>query len=131
MNLLRVTAVAAAAASLAFAGCGSDGDAGSSAQGGEAGDSAAPRRVTVKIASYKFVPETVRVRAGGSVTWENEDDVTHDAQTDAGGKGAFDTQALTLGDTKRVTIDRPGRYAFYCSYHRFMEGTVEVVPDGR
>lgn len=130
MNLLPVT-VAAAAASLAFAGCGSDGDAGSSAQGGEGRDSAAPRRVTVKIASYKFVPETVRVRAGGSVTWENEDDVTHDAQTDAGGKGAFDTQALTLGDTKRVTLDKPGRYVFYCSYHRFMEGTVEVVPDGR
>lgn len=116
------------AALLVVAGCGG-GDGEGSSSGGD--EPAAPRQATVKIASFKYVPETVRVQAGGSISFENEDEATHDAETVPDAPGKFDTQALELGDAKRVTLDEPGTYAYFCSYHRFMEGTVEVVPDGR
>lgn len=122
-----LAALVIAAFVLVAAGCGGD-DGGS---GSSSADEAAPRQATVKIASYKYLPETVRVRAGGSIAWENEDDATHDAETVPDAPGAFDTQALKVGDSKRVTLDEPGTYSYFCSYHRFMEGTVEVVPDGR
>ena len=122
----HLAAATIAALALVAAGCGGD-DQGSSG----AGESAAPGQATLKIASYKYVPETVRVRAGGSIAFENEDDATHDAETVPDAPSAFDTQALKLGDAKRVTLGEPGTYSYFCSYHRFMEGTVEVVPDGR
>jgi plastocyanin len=118
-------ALALAAVGATSAGCGGGEDPSA------AGEPAAPRQVTVKIASFKYLPETVRVRAGGSIAWENEDDTTHDAETVPDAPAKFDTQALDSGDTKRVTLEEPGTYAYFCSYHRFMEGTVEVVPDGR
>lgn len=130
MSLSRLTLAALAAATLAMAGCGGD-DGGSSGGGGEGAAEPAAGQATIKIASYKYLPETARVRAGGTINFENEDDVTHDAETESRGPGAFDTQALEVGDAKRVTLDEPGTYAYFCSYHRFMEGTVEVVPDGR
>lgn len=131
MSLSRLTVAALAAAALTVAGCGGDGG-GSSGGGGDAAGETAAGQVTVKIASYKYLPETVRVRAGGTIAWENEDDAdTHDAESVPDAPGDFDTQAIEFGERKRVTLDEPGTYAYFCSYHRFMEGTVEVVPDGR
>lgn len=116
-----------AGASLGGAGCGGSEGGGSAGDGGRT----ASAKQTVQIASYKYLPETVEVQAGGSITWKNEDDALHNAQTDDGGMGAFDTKDLDLGDSKRLTFEEPGTYSYYCIYHRFMEGTVEVVPSDR
>ncbi len=117
-----------AGVSLGAAGCGGS-DGGTGSEGGGAGTASAKQ--TVQIASYKYLPETVEVQARGSITWKNEDDALHNAQTDDGGTGAFDTKDLDLGDSKRLTFEEPGTYSYYCIYHRFMEGTVEVVPSER
>ena len=64
------------------------------------------------------------MNAGGTVRWTNSDKAPHTAQT--GGEG-FDTGRLGLGEVKEVTIEEPGTYSYYCVFHRFMTGTVEVV----
>ena len=85
------------------------------------------RAAKVTIADFKYDPETIRVKAGGTVTWSNTDQAKHNAQTDDGAAGEFDTKDLEKGDSKKVTFDEAGEFAYYCIYHRFMEAKVEVV----
>ena len=108
---------------LPLAGCGDDdsGDGGSSVGG------SAESAVTVNIASFKFLADPIKVKAGGEVTWVNQDKAPHTAETDEGARGAFDTGRLDLGDKKAVKFDQAGKFSYYCIYHRFMTGTVEVV----
>ena len=68
----------------------------------------------------------MKVKAGGTVTFANADKAKHTAQTDSDAAGAFNTGDLLQGDSKAVTFDEPGTYAYYCIYHRFMTATVEV-----
>ena len=80
------------------------------------------------ISSFKFKPATVTVKRGGRVTFANRDEAPHTAQTDLSpGAAGFDTRRLEKRDERTVKLDRTGRFSYFCVYHRFMEGTVEVV----
>ena len=108
---------------LPLAGCGDD----DSGDGGSSGGDSAKSAVTVNIASFKFLPDPIKVKAGGEVTWVNQDKAPHTAETEKGVKGAFNTGRLDLGDKEAVKFDQAGKFSYYCIYHRFMTGTVEVV----
>lgn len=121
--LVVLVAVAAVAGGVA-AGCGGDDDdpatpAAAMAQGG-AGGASTDR---VAIADFAFDPETVTVDAGTKLTWTNDDEAPHTATAD---DGSFDTGTLKLDDTGAVALDQPGTYTYYCRFHPFMKGTVEV-----
>ena len=77
----------------------------------------------VAIAGFAFDPETVTVDAGTKLTWTNDDEAPHTATAD---NGSFDTGTLKLDDTGAVALDQPGTYTYYCRFHPFMKGTVEV-----
>ena len=114
---------------LAAGGCGGDDEssAGSSATDPQAAEGeSAEAKGKVDIEDFKFVPKTVKVKAGGTVTFANADQAKHNAQTENEADGAFNTGDLLRGDSKSVSFDKPGTYAYYCVYHRFMTGTVEV-----
>ncbi len=103
----------------ALAGCGGGDDG--------ADDAPAPKRgVADQIASFAFVPEDIVVKTGGSVTWTNRDKAPHTAETDPGTRGAFDTGRLDRGESKAIRFRTAGKFRFYCVYHRFMVGTVDV-----
>jgi plastocyanin len=133
--LSRTLAVALGVAALAVAGCGGDEEpAAAPSSAGSTGEAAAPsaggpakKAAKVGIADFKYDPEAIRVKAGGTVTWDNSDSAKHNAQTDAGAKGEFNTGDLEKGDSKKVTFKEPGEFTYYCIYHRFMEAKVEVV----
>ncbi len=108
---------------LPLAGCGDD----DSGDGGSSGGGSAKPAVTVNIASFKFLPDPIKVKAGGEVNWVNQDKAPHTAETEKGATGAFNTGRLDLGDKKAVKLDQAGKFSYYCIYHRFMTGTVEVV----
>jgi plastocyanin len=91
-------------------------------------EASAKRAATVNIESFKFGPRTVTVRTGGTVTFVNRDKAPHTAQTELNAKAAeFDTERLGKGARRTVELRNPGRFAYFCAYHRFMEGTVKVV----
>ena len=46
--------------------------------------------------------------------------------TATGDDEAFDTGDLDLDEQGEVTFDEPGSYPYYCRFHAFMRGTVEV-----
>ena len=103
------------------AGCG--GDEAPAQAGGRARATA-----TVKIEEFDFKPAAVTIRKGGSVTFRNGDKAPHTAQTDlTPSRSEFDTERLDLGEERTVKLDRPGRFSYFCAFHRFMEGTVKVV----
>lgn len=78
--------------------------------------------VKVDITNFKYKPETITVKAGSKVTWVNNDVAPHTATAD----DAFDTGNLEKGDSKAVTLSKPGSYSYVCEFHAFMTGTVVV-----
>jgi plastocyanin len=83
---------------------------------------AAPMAVTVEIQDFAFMASDVRVAAGGTVTWVNQDSQQHTAT----GEGTFDTGAIPPGESVTVTFDEAGSFPYVCSFHPFMTGTVTV-----
>jgi len=130
--------LATLALSQAFAaGCGDDSkDSGGS--GGQDAKPAAPATTAtaaapggapvadakVKIASFKYVPDAITLKAGGKVTWTNQDQAPHTAT--AKPASVFDTDTLNLGQSKTVTIEKPGTYEYFCVFHAFMVGKIVV-----
>ena len=113
---------------LAMSGCGGGDGEQSAAGGGASAAPAARSAVTVDISSFKFMPDPIKIKAGGTVTFVNRDKAPHTAQTELNPKTAeFDTDRLEKGDKKAVKLKDAGRFEYFCAYHRFMEGAVEVV----
>ncbi len=77
----------------------------------------------VKIGNFSFIPETVTVRAGATVTWVNEDDVPHTVVSTA---KKFSSRVLDTDDKYARTFADPGTYEYYCSVHPHMKGKVIV-----
>jgi len=76
-----------------------------------------------------FIPSTVVITAGGTVTWENVDNAAHTASsgTAAGGPdGVFDSSLIMAGGSYSVTLDDEGTYPYFCMVHPWMQGTVIV-----
>ena len=76
-----------------------------------------------------FVPSTVVIALGGTVTWENTDNAAHTATggtpTD-GPSGAFDSSLVMAGGSFAQTFDSEGTYPYFCMVHPWMQGTVVV-----
>jgi len=99
---------------LAAAGCG----------GGQDSMPAASRSRTENISDYAYGPKTLTIPAGSEVTFENEDTTAHTATSKQ--SGAFDTDSIAPGKSATVTFSEPGTFVYYCLFHPFMKGTVEV-----
>jgi plastocyanin len=119
----RRSLVCMAAGLALLVGCGSDEEAAKPASS----TASAKGDTTVNVASFKYMPEKLRVKAGSTVTWVNQDKAPHTAETEGGRQSGFDTGRLDLGEKRAVTLDKPGKFEYFCVYHRFMTGTVEVV----
>ena len=81
-------------------------------------------RAVVKIKNYAFAPQTLTVKAGTRVTWTNDDSTAHTATAD---QGSADTGTIEPGQSKTIDFTKPGTYAYHCSFHAFMTGTIRVT----
>jgi plastocyanin len=76
----------------------------------------------VKISGFTFQPGEVTIAKGGTVTWTNDDSVTHTVKfADSQSPG------LQKGDTYSKTFDSAGAFDYSCGIHPTMKGTVIVV----
>jgi plastocyanin len=78
----------------------------------------------VAVRDYEFEPASLRVDAGATVTWVWEGSAPHDVV----GQG-FESSDQSSG-TFRRTFEQPGTYAYQCTIHPGMEGTIVVEGDG-
>ncbi|MFA5107700.1 MAG: cupredoxin family copper-binding protein [Patescibacteria group bacterium] len=76
---------------------------------------------SVTISNFAFSPATLTVTAGTAVTWVNNDSVTHTVTA-----SAFNSGDLAPGQTYTFTFSTPGTYAYSCSIHPTMTGTIIV-----
>ena len=77
----------------------------------------------VMIDNFTFNPLRLTVKAGTTVTWDNEDDIPH---TVASSAKLFKSKALDSGDKFSATFATPGVYEYFCSLHPHMTGTIVV-----
>lgn len=85
---------------------------------------AAKKAYAVSIENFAFAPKALTVPVGTRVVWTNKDEEPH-VVTSAGALFAS-SKALDSGDTYAVTFSKPGTYAYYCSIHPVMVGTIIV-----
>jgi plastocyanin len=101
------------------------------ATGGSAGDS-----VTISPGSSVpsngkfFVPETLTVSTGTTVTWTNGDSTLHtvtSGSAESGNSGTeFDSSYLAAGKTFQHQFGTAGTFDYYCTLHPWMKGKVVV-----
>jgi len=75
----------------------------------------------VSIVDFSYFPGTLRIKAGQSVVWRNDGNEEHDVTGEDWHSGLLDPTY-----TYRLTFGVPGTYAYRCSIHLDMTGTVIV-----
>ncbi|MEP7316611.1 MAG: cupredoxin family copper-binding protein [Sphingomicrobium sp.] len=77
---------------------------------------------TVVIEGVKFEPETLTVKRGETVTWINKDPFPHTATA----HGIFDSHDIPPNRSWKYTAHKTGEYAYTCTLHPNMKGTLKV-----
>jgi plastocyanin len=80
---------------------------------------------SVSIANMSYSPASLTLKKGTKVTWTNNDDVAHTVTADTG--NAFDSGNMDKGKTFSFTFNTAGTFAYHCTYHPNMHGTVTVT----
>ncbi|MBM3204460.1 hypothetical protein FJZ48_00550 [Candidatus Uhrbacteria bacterium] len=78
--------------------------------------------VTIGTVSNGFVPTTVTVKKGTTITWTNSDVMTHSVS----GSG-WSSGNLESGQTYSRTFTTAGSFDYKCGIHSVMQGTIHVV----
>lgn len=72
--------------------------------------------------SSGFQPGVLAVATGATVTWSNQDSVSHSPTADG---GAFGGEAGP-GGVFKFTFQNPGAFTYHCSIHPAMTGEISV-----
>lgn len=79
---------------------------------------------TITIKDFKYAPNSLTVKAGEKVTVVNSDSAGHSVTAD---DGSFDSGIVTNGTPGSFTAPtKPGTYAFHCTPHPSITGTLVV-----
>jgi plastocyanin len=77
----------------------------------------------VSIANFSFQPPTMTIAVGTTVTWTNNDSTGHTVTAD---DGSFKSDKLATGASFSQTFAKAGTFAYHCSIHPSMTGTITV-----
>jgi len=135
------------AALLVLSGCAApastEGAPGQQSESAPADESLTPGENEVITIGLKFMPETITVPVGTTVTWTNGETIGHTITSGAWGDvnestgirgsqsadGLFDHALAPKGqegDTFSFTFDEPGEYPYFCQPHLAMNAMVIV-----
>jgi len=91
-----------------------------------AADAAMPQHkpYAITIQNFAFSPKTLTVPAGTRVVWTNRDEEPHTVTS--AGNLFTSSKALDSDEVYATTFTKPGTYAYYCSIHPMMVGTIIV-----
>ncbi len=103
-------------------------------RGGGGGPSAAGAASAVTIQDFAFSPDTVIVKAGGTVQWTNFGASAHAPTADDSSwtSGQIAPAGGAMGGGSGGTFSRTfltaGTYSYHCANHTYMTGVVSVTP---
>jgi hypothetical protein len=78
---------------------------------------------SVTISDFQFAPASITVDVGDTVTWSNAGPTAHSATATG---GSVDTGIFSEGQSRSHTFDEAGTFAYICTPHPQMKGTVTV-----
>ncbi len=82
----------------------------------------------VNIENYTFVPATMTVKKGTTVTWTNKDKAKHNVVADDDSpEGGPDGPLISQGETYSFTFDTVGTFKYHCQPHPYMMAEVVVT----
>jgi plastocyanin len=123
----RAILIAVLVLCVAICGCTSSGPSASPATT----QTQVPGTMTVNIENFAFIPASITVPKGTTVTWVNQDTTDHqivnDAQGSIGQGTLFTSNSLQKGAQFSFRFDTPGTYPYHCSIHPSMKATVIVT----
>jgi plastocyanin len=103
----------------------------------------APAGPVIKLSSLMFNPSTTTVKVGTTVTWLNDEAITHTVtsgrfigvdkatglRSSQNPDGTFNAKLTGKGKTFSFTFTKPGIHTYYCDIHQGMNATITVVAD--
>lgn len=78
---------------------------------------------TVTMVNISFSPSNLTITRGTTVTWKNNDGVTH---TSTSNTDVWDTGNISPGYSNTTSFNNVGTFGFHCSIHPSMTGTIVV-----
>lgn len=79
---------------------------------------------SVMIHNFSFLPQSISVPKGTTITWTNMDSAPHTVTSD---NNAFASGTLKTNDTFKFTFNTPGTFTYHCAIHPGMKATVVVT----
>ncbi len=80
--------------------------------------------VNVEMKGFAFSPQELTVKVGTKVTWTNMDSASHDVKA---ADGSWGSDSLANGQTFSMVFDKEGTFAYVCTFHPNMTGTIIVT----
>ena len=74
----------------------------------------------------KFDPEEITIYVGDTITWTNNDGMSHTA-TSTSGPTSFDSGNIASGSNWSFTFTEAGTYDYKCDYHSSMTAVIIVI----
>lgn len=90
---------------------------------GDSNKTESPREHHVRIEKFKFVPATLDVRPGDTITWTNRDIAPHTATSI---DGSWDTGLITQDQSKSIVVTKSFVSKYVCAYHPKMKGNISL-----
>jgi plastocyanin len=89
----------------------------------DAPKTAAPKTYTVTVENLVFNPPSLTVRRADRIVWVNKDLFPH---TVTAASKAFDSRSIAANASWTYVADKPGEYAYSCTFHPTMKGKLIV-----
>jgi plastocyanin len=86
--------------------------------------SVAPATAWVTIQALKYLPETIEIRKGETVEWDNKDLTPHTVTFQS--SGDVDSGSIDPGMSWSHAFTQAGSYPYFCTFHPEMKATVVV-----
>jgi plastocyanin len=74
--------------------------------------------------NFAFMPDTLTIRVGQTVTWINNDETEHTATSDT---SVFDSGFLAPGQSFTFRFTSTGTFPYFCQIHPDMVGRIIVT----
>jgi len=79
----------------------------------------------ITISGFAFTPATLRVSAGETVTWVNDDGAPHGVEV----KNGVASDTLMPSKSYSAKFEQAGDYDYFCSIHPYMTRKILVTED--
>jgi plastocyanin len=85
-----------------------------------------PSKASIDQKNMTFIPHVLPVVAGSTVEFQNNDDVMHNVFSNSPAQ-RFDVGMFGRGETRSVTVDKPGVVELRCNVHPTMHAFIVVL----